>query len=74
MRACASPGSSYSQSFPRWYWPEIFSPKLSDGEWADRNWPWKSERSPPASEIVVPCRSIGEDVMMCITPFEALGP
>ena len=74
MRACPSAGSSYSQSFPRWYWPEIFNPKLSEGECAERNWPWNRERSPPASEIVVPCSSIGEEVMMCITPFEALGP
>ena len=56
------------------YWPEIFTPKFSVGAWAVRNWPWKSDRSPPASDTEDPCRSRGEEVMMCMTPEEAFGP
>ena len=59
---------------PRRYWPESFSPKLSDTACALRARNWTTERSPPARETVVPGLSIGEAVMMCMTPSAALGP
>ena len=73
-RAASSQGSTYSQSFPRRYWPESLSPKRSDTAVALRKSSWYTDRSPPAMDTVVPGLSIGEDVMMCMTPSAALGP
>ena len=70
-----SSGSVYSKSLPRKYWAETLKPKApSAREWAVRSWPWKTERSPPATEKDEPGRSIGDAVMMCMTPDAALGP
>ena len=74
LRAAASSGSSYSQSLPRMYWAEILKPKFSLGDWAVRNCAWKRDRSPPAIDTLVPCLSSGEEVIRCMTPFDALGP
>ena len=41
---------------------------------AVRNAPWKTDRSPPASESVVPWDSRGDLVRMCRTPLAVLGP
>ena len=56
------------------YCPDSLNPKRSDGATAVRNCPVKIERSPAASETLVPGRSMGDAVMMCITPAAALGP
>ena len=73
-RAATSQGSTYSQSFPRRYWPETLIPKRSDTAFALRKRSWKTDRSPPPMDTVVPGLSIGEAVMMCMTPSAALGP
>ena len=73
-RAATSAGSSYSQSLPRRYCPETFSPNRSETAWALRKSTCISDRSPPATDTVLPGLSIGECVMMCMTPSAALGP
>ena len=56
------------------YCPDTLIPKRSEKAWADRNWVEKIERSPPEREMEFPGRSMGDAVMMCITPAAALGP
>ena len=56
------------------YCPDTLSPKRSEKAWADRSWVEKIDRSPPESEMEFPGRSMGDAVMMCITPAAALGP
>ena len=34
----------------------------------------RTERSPPSTEIVVPCELNGDFVITCSTPFELFGP
>ena len=72
--AATSIGSWKSKSFPRMYCPDTLIPNRPEKACADRDWLERIERSPPAGETEVPGRSMGDAVMMCMTPAAALGP
>ena len=73
-RSAASTGSVYAHSSAWRYWPETLSPKFSLSRWDVRNEPVSTLCVPPASEMLVPCASSGDFVMMCSTPSAVFGP
>ncbi len=72
--AATSIGFWNPKSFPRMYRPDTLIPNRPEKACADRNRLEKIECSPPARETEVPGRSMGDAVMMCMTPAAALGP
>src|SRR5690606_19736893 len=73
-RSAASTGSVYAHSSAWRYWPESLTPKFSLRRWDERNEPVSTLCVPPASEMLVPCASSGDLVMMCSTPSAVFGP